>query len=413
LSNSPFIKPRYDGHCFANLPATLHYWLTGQGQPALAPEHIGRFAKQYDTVIFMFIDAFGWRFFEPYRDQFPFLQQFSQASKITAQFPSTTTAHVTCIHTGQAVGQSGLYEWHMYDPTVDDMITPFMFSFSGDKLAETLKPLHFQPADLYPPPTTFYQTLAQCGIHSTVLQHKALSRSTYSQYVLRGVSEIITHKTLPEAMVNLRLALAKQSRPSYYFFYYAMLDTICHDYGPESPQLAAEIENFLMTMAQIFYQPLHGKMKNSLLVLTADHGQVAIDPKTTLYLNLDPRFVGLEDFIQSNRQGRKLVPAGSPRDMFFHIQADKLAEAQAFLAPRLAGRAEVCLVADLIEQGYFGLQPISSVFLQRVGNLVILPYEHESVWWYEAERFEQLFYGHHGGLTAAEMEIPVLLSDFS
>jgi len=413
MLTSRFIKPRYDGYCFADLPATIQYWLTGQGQPALAPELLGRFAGQYDTVIFMFIDAFGWRFFEPYRDQYPFLQQFSQPAKITSQFPSTTTAHVTCMHTGQAVGQSGLYEWHMYDPTLDDMITPFMFSFSGDKSAETLQQLRVSPFDLYPPPSTLYYTLMKQGITSTLIQPSSLIKSTYSQYVQRGAHEIIPYKTLPEALVNLRLSLLTRQTPAYYFFYYPTLDTICHDYGPNSPQLTAEIDTFLLTMERLFYQPLQGKLDNTLLVLTADHGQVEVNPKTTVYLNLDPRFAGIEEFIKTNRHGRKLIPAGSPRDMFLYIKTEKLVEAHHFLATRLAGQAEVCLVADLIKEGYFGSQAVSAAFLQRVGNLVILPYPHESVWWYEAERFEQTFYGHHGGLTAAEMEIPLLLSDFS
>lgn len=412
MLSSHFIKPGYGGYCFADLPTTIQYWLTGKGQPGLAPACLGPTMRQYDTVIFMFIDAFGWRFYETYRHQSPFLQQFHHVAKITSQFPSTTTAHVTCIHTGQAVGQSGLYEWHMYDPKLDGMITPFMFSFSGDRVAETLKPLPIQASDLYPPKTTFYQTLAELGIHSVMLQHKALFNSTYSQYVLRGISEIISHKTLPEAMVNLRVALAHQQQPTYYFFYYSTIDTICHDYGPDSPQLAAEIQNFLNTMNEFFYQPLHGKLTNTLLVVTADHGQTHVDPKTTVYVNTDPRFAGLEQAIKTNRYGQKLVPAGSPRDMFFHIQADKLSETHAFLTQRLEGQAEVCLVTDLIEAGYFGLHPISEAFLQRVGNLVVLPYAGNSVWWYEAERFEQSFYGHHGGLTPDEMEIPLMLSEF-
>jgi hypothetical protein len=49
--------------------------------------------------------------------------------------------------------------------------------------------------------------------------------------------------------------------------------------------------------------------------------------------------------------------------------------------------------------------------LSRLGNLVILPYEQESVWWYE-KGFEQKHYGHHGGLTPQEAEIPLLLYSF-
>jgi hypothetical protein len=50
--------------------------------------------------------------------------------------------------------------------------------------------------------------------------------------------------------------------------------------------------------------------------------------------------------------------------------------------------------------------------MARVGNLVILPYRGEAVWWYEKDRFEQKFRGHHGGLTPQEMEIPLLMAAF-
>ncbi len=84
-----------------------------------------------------------------------------------------------------------------------------------------------------------------------------------------------------------------------------------------------------------------------------------------------------------------------------------LDEAQAFLASRLEGRAEVRKVAELMEAGYFG-PVISPSSAARAGDLVILPYRGESVWWFEKDKFEQKFYGHHGGLTKQEMEIPLI-----
>jgi hypothetical protein len=82
-------------------------------------------------------------------------------------------------------------------------------------------------------------------------------------------------------------------------------------------------------------------------------------------------------------------------------------EAQVFLAERLAGQAEVRKINDLIAEGYFG-PDISPKFRARAGELVILPYAGKSVWWYEKDRYEQRFLGHHGGLTPQEMEIPLL-----
>jgi len=89
--------------------------------------------------------------------------------------------------------------------------------------------------------------------------------------------------------------------------------------------------------------------------------------------------------------------------MFLHIQDDRLEEAESFLAARLEGTADVIRTQTLIEDGYFG-SDVSVRFRERVGNLVILPYRYESVWWYEKDKFDMKFCGHHGGLTPQEME---------
>ncbi len=116
--------------------------------------------------------------------------------------------------------------------------------------------------------------------------------------------------------------------------------------------------------------------------------------------------------LRSSRQGRLLVPAGSPRDMFLYVEEDRIEEARGLLSRALADRAVVVRTSDLVAHGYFGPPPFARDFLARLGDLVILPFEGESVWWYEKDRFEMKFYGHHGGLTAGEMEIPLLLYAF-
>ncbi len=190
--------------------------------------------------------------------------------------------------------------------------------------------------------------------------------------------------------------------PTYIHLYFDRIDTVAHEYGPGAPQTEAEIQAFLLIMEYYFEQVFKGK--RILFLMTADHGQVDVSPKTTVYLNRDRSFKGLERFLKTNQSGQLLIPAGSARDMFLHIQDDLLDEAQSFLSKRLEGKADVVKVAFLMEEGYFGTE-ISPRFRERVGNLVILPYPNEAVWWYEKDRFEQRFYGHHGGLTPEEMEI--------
>lgn len=407
---SAFIKPQYGGRCFADLPSTLLHLLTGEGQASLAPDILAGLASRYDTVIFLFIDSFGWRFFERAAPDYPALQRFVQqgrVAKITAQFPSTTAAHVTTIHSGLPVALSGVYEWFYYEPLLDTMIAPLLFSFAGDEARDTLQKTGVSAAQLFPSPT-FYQTLAARGVRSLAFQSVSITPSTYSNHMLAGAA-MQPFKTLTQGLVNLTQALAEREGPTYIFLYYDEIDAISHRHGPRAVQTEAEIDTFLTVLERQFFQRLRGRLGRTLLMLTADHGQVDVNPNTTIYLNRRRDLAGIERFLKHNRQMWPLMPAGSARDLFLAIQDDRLDEAQAFLATRLAGRAQVHKTADLIAAGYFGPLPPAPVFLARVGNLVILPFAGEAVFWYEKDRFEQKFWGHHGGLTPEEMEIPLLM----
>lgn len=404
---SHFIQPLYDSYCFSQIPQTLRYLLTDTPQKGLPHDTLGDLYEKYDCVVFFLVDGFGWRFLQHAFDQSPFLQRIVNdgiVSQITSQFPSTTTAHMTTIHTGLPVGESGLFEWFLYEPLVDRVITPLLFSVAGDRDMGTLQQYGVAPSQIYPF-TTLYQELQQHGVHSFLFGHRAYMHSPYSKIVGAG-AEIIPFSTLPEALVNLTQRLLSRRGRCYYGFYFDAIDSISHQYGPESPQVAAEIDLFLTAMERLFHSVLANNLNRTLFLMTADHGQTATDPQQTMYLNqIAPE---IAHYLKTNRAGQPLIPAGSSRDMFLYIQDEHLETARAYLHEQLQGRAEVHGVADLIEQGFFGAAPLSQRFLERVGNLVILPYANESVWWYEQNRFEHTFRGHHGGLSRDEVEIGLL-----
>ena len=385
--NTTFIKPRYDEGGFAGLPGRIKDAF-GSGN--------------YDAVVLLLVDGFGWRFFERFQDA-PFLKRLStrgRVEKLISQFPSTTAAHLTTIHTGWTVGQSGVHEWIYYEPLLDAMISPLLFTYAGLWERDLLKATGIQPAFLYPQ-GMFYPELKQMGVDSFVFGIRDYTPSTYSNAVTQG-AELRSFKTFSEALINLGLLLEERTQPSYVYLYLDRIDMLAHDYGPTAPQTEAEILTFLLIMDYFFERVFKGD-KRILFMMTADHGQKEINPQTTIYLNRDARFAGLERFLKTNLKGQLLVPAGSPRDMFLYIRDDMLDEARSFLTARLESKADVVKTEYLIESGYFGPE-VSSRLRERVGNLVILPYRYESVWWYEKGKFEQRFYGHHGGLTPQEME---------
>lgn len=404
-----FIKPLYDSYCFAALPQAIECMLTGQEDSALPRDAFGNLPTSYNKVILLFVDAFGWRFFKKYAEKYPFLKtalRYGAVSKMTSQFPSTTAAHVTCMHTGLDVGQSGVYEWYYYEPLIDEVIAPLLFAYAGDKERDTLKRAGI-PTGAFFPTQTFYQKLQTRGIASYVFQSEAYTPSTFSDIVYKGAT-LIPFKRVSEALTNLVELVKGNTAPiAYYLLYYDKIDAICHTYGPNSPQFEETVDVFLRMIEELFYQKLVGRVEETLLILTADHGQVEVDPLRTYYLN--KQIANIEQYLQTNRRGKPLVPAGSARDMFLHVKEERLDEAVSLLQKHLVGRAEVYPTAQLLAQHFFGSSQPSEEFLARVGNVVILPYQHETVWWYEGGKFEMHFQGHHGGLTPEEMEIPLLL----
>ncbi len=395
--NPNFSKPRYDSGGFAHLPQRIKSIFK---------------KKEYKTVIFFLIDGFGWRFYEEFKEH-PFFVQLTQRGKIekiTSQFPSTTAAHITTWHTGLSVGESGIFEWQYYEPKLDAIFAPLLYSYAGTKEREQAKESGVSPEKLYPT-ENIYPALQKLGVESHIFQHSEFTPSTYSDIIIAG-SKRHGYKTVSEAMVNLRILLKKIAPPRYISFYFGDVDGISHKYGPVSEHIRAEIKTLLDTLLTQFLLPLNQHSSGeTLFLLTADHGHVEVDPDTTIFLNRDPRFSGVEKFFKRNQAGNALVPAGSPRDMFLYIQDDLLDEAQTFLQSRLIEKADVVKTQELIDAGYFG-ESISETFLSRVGNLVILSYRYESVWWYEKDKFEMNYYGHHGGLTAQEMEIPLISCEF-
>jgi predicted AlkP superfamily pyrophosphatase or phosphodiesterase len=405
-----FLRPRYDSYCFSNLPATIAWLLSGQGASALPLDVFGDLPTRYEQIVFLFADAFGWRFFEHCAGQYPLLKTIAAAgmvSKLTSQFPSTTAAHVTSIHTMLNVGQSGLYEWYYYEPLIDDIIMPLRFAFGRDRMTpDTLKQTGVPPTALFPQ-QTLYHALQARGISSHIFQPQASARSAYTQVVCQGAM-MHPYTSLHEALASLSaLVTTRDAGPAYYFLYFDRIDTRGHLAGPDSPRFNEEVQGFFTALDELFYQQVRGKAGSTLLMLAADHGQVDVDPQTTFYLNL--QMPELTRAFKTNAQGAPIVPGGSPRDMFLYVQEEEIAACIAALQQRLAGKAEVYAVQDLLSQSFFGTPTPAPALLGRLGNIVILPYPGETVWWFEEGAYDMKFFGHHGGLTPQEMAIPLLL----
>jgi len=398
-----FRKPLYQSYNFANVPSSLPWLFTGQGTPALPNDVFGSFAPPFDHVVLCFIDAFGWLHVEKTLDHSRFLRHavaHGVVSKMTSMFPSTTAAHVTTIHTGLTPSQSGTYAWQHYDPTVGTIIEPLPFAYL-DQSRESLRVSGVDPGAIFPGPS-IYGELSEMGVRSIVMQPIEIAYSSCNKVFTAG-AETRPFKSFAEALVNLRNVLLNESGPAYTFLYWDKIDSVSHAHGPESEQVAAEIEMVFLAFERILHERI-GSAKRTLLLITTDHGHVRTGQP--FYVNRElPDVVAVT---KRDRLGRPLAPAGSRRDYFLHVQDDHVTAVRDRLREALAGRAEAFTTSELLEAGFFGEGPASERFLARVGNVVVLPYANQSVWWLEPGQSESKV-SSHGGLTPDEVEIPLFV----
>jgi Type I phosphodiesterase / nucleotide pyrophosphatase len=251
------------------------------------------------------------------------------------------------------------------------------------------------------PNTNMYQRYAAKGVETHIYQSADFCPSVYDLVVSAGVSKLHPFSDFSTALTDIAALIKKADGTKRYIYcYFGDIDDAGHEYGTNSPEFIAAVTSLFSQLETYLFAHLTNQ-NNTLIVLTADHGQTDIDPATTVYINqIIPE---METWIKRNKAGKAMMPGGSARDLFVYIKDEYLDIAFATLTEKLAGKAEVYYTKGLLAAGLFGDKP-GSLLLGRLSNICILPYRNDSVYWFEADKFEQTFYGHHGGLTPEEME---------
>jgi Type I phosphodiesterase / nucleotide pyrophosphatase len=347
---------------------------------------------EHARVVLVYFDAFGWRFLERHGEHPVFAG--AEVERWSACFPSTTTVHSTTIHSGLTVGEHGLYEWNVYEPRLNRLVTPLWFCFAGDDRPGTLVDAGFTAHDLFPEQTLYRRLLP---VASYVAMPAGIARSQTSRVLLQDAT-VLPFKDNGEGLARLCGALAAEER-GYGSIYFGDADSLMHMAGPDAPEVAALIDEHLSAIAAAPWPD------GTLVLLTADHGMEGISPERTTYVNVV--WPELADHLVAGADEKPLAPAGSCRDLFLHVRPERLDEVAARLGELLADVAEVRKVEVLLAEGLFGPN-ITEALTARLANLVVLPAAGEAAYWLEQGRFEQRFLGQHGGLSANEMEIPLV-----
>lgn len=400
--------PLYSSYCFSNIFGTIKNLFNIEEIHSLPKDVLPLNIEGTNKVVFFLVDAFGWSFYERVVKDSKFFCEIEKGgvvSKLTSQFPSTTTAHVTTALTGEPVFKHGLYEWFYYEPKVDNIITAFLYSGIRREGRENVKEVIQNPFEILPC-KSYFGELKKCGVESIVYHPAFINDSIYTKTMCRD-AKIKGYDDYSDLFQNLLIDLRKDDKKEYYYVYLPEIDSVAHEKGNDSKEFKDIMDKFTQAIDS-FYENANKCLKDVAVILSADHGQIDIDLNRKNYLN--HKIEGIEKYIEKNKMGEVMCPAGYCRDMFLHIKKEDLLECKEVIKREVGEFVDVYTYDELLALGIFGAG--SKALRERCGNLILIPKNKENIWWFEEGEFYLSLKGVHGGASKEEMEIPLLVYKF-
>ena len=405
LETESLVLPRYTDCCISNLPATiLHSYGVKYGEHLL-PWKISERIKGYGKIVVLVMDGLP---YDLVLSIFPVNHITGDLFPLTSVFPSTTASALTTFHTGLTPQEHGIPEWHVYFEELDMMFEALPFRPANEEDRNRFLKMRVKPKELFGWQTV-YQKLKKKGVKSFTFTRRRWLGEAYAREALKG-SIPVGYISLADLVVKLRKILTENLDLAYIWIYWNLLDSVSHVYGFLTEEAKTEVFLFLSALEREVIGKLKKSLKDTLFLLTSDHGQITVNPMNTIYLSA---FQKLRSNLRLRKDGRRLLPGGSPRDLFVYIKEDKVEEVAIFLEEKLRDDALVLRSEEAIKKGLFGKGKVRRGFKSRIGDLVIIPVRDRLVWYRRRKGDDLRDPGYHGGLSREEIIIPLLVMEVS
>jgi len=153
--------------------------------------------------------------------------------------------------------------------------------------------------------------------------------------------------------------------------------------------------NFNHSLEQDFLMRLSPELrKGTLLILTADHGQIHIDPDPIFDLVNHPEFMNC----------LHIKPTGEGRLTYLHLKPGQEQTLRDYVQATWPDMFIIRRSSDLLDAGFFGPGIPMTDIHNRLGDLTMIAKGQSYLWWSDEENPLK---GRHGGLTSDEMLVPL------
>ena len=341
-----------------------------------------------DTLVFFLIDGLGDAFLSRNREIAPALWR-DRVQSLTSVFPSTTATAITTLMTAEPAAVHGLLGWYVRDEETGSVVAPLPMRHRGGVAVDD--------ADLLARLLQTAPMLQTARRDSRFVTLPELANGPYSRHHRRSAS-VNAYETLDSLAWSVfradREMTESGSQQKFIYAYSPLLDATGHDFGMESQQS----RDVLARLDHAYAQMRH-LLPEAQFVVSADHGFIDNPAEKQIVLSDHP---DLYSMLRGPLTGERRVA-------YCHVKP----ECQTTFGLRVAERFGDCLhampAALAFDAGLFG--PGEGVnALQRGGDWLLIPRDDWTVLDNVAGEQGHDMRGVHGGLSAGEMDVPLILS---
>lgn len=404
---SDFVYPAYDGNSLVNIPASLcHILDLPPFQGATFPTDILADIGHASRIVFILMDGLALHRFERWISEEPScvwngMIKDGLLMPLSSIVPSTTSAAMLSLWTGVCPATHGVvgYElWLKEYGIVTNMIlyTPISYQGSESRRMEgSLANAGFQPKNYLNKPT-IASHLKRHGIEMHSFHHHTLASSGLSQMLLEDVH---SHgfSGAADLWADVRSLLeSKSGQRSLTYVYWAEVDHLSHFFGPDDERPRGDFSLFSQAFEKIFLERMKpSDRKDTLLIFTADHGQINTQPEVKYDVANHPRL----------ERDLHIMPTGENRLIFLHVRPGRLDAVQEYIRGTWNDQFHVLPSAQAVSAGLFGNGDVHPALKDRIGDLLLIPRGNHYLWWANKKNHLR---GRHGGLHREEMLVPFL-----
>ena len=356
--------PAYGGRCVTEVVPGI---LAGVNS-----ELIDSAVARAPTVVLLVIDGLGWHQLRRHRSLAPTLAAATDASTpVTTVAPSTTSTALTSLTTGATPGEHGLVGYRV--PTRLGLLNALRWR-AGGKDAR-----HAVPADELQPVVPF------CGRSAAAVTREEFRHGGFTAAHLRGGA--FRGWSNPDGLVSAVCDAVAQRFPLV-LAYYDSLDKIAHEFGlgPEYRAVLAGVEQLAAALRAALAPEVP-------LVVTADHGVVEVlEPPITV----DADIVALASGW-----------SGEARMLWLHARSGAAADLLDACS-RYESTAEAAPLSRVLDERWLG-QHVTAAARDRLGDVVLVPRGLSAFTMPDEDVPHHPLIGRHGGLTAEEMLVPLVV----